>query len=336
MTSRPVILLSLPAYADWDGLPPAYDIRRCGPGVAELNAAFDDSVEILVTEFMPEATEPAAGLRWIQVLSAGTEQLLGHPLVHPALRLSNAAGVSSTHMAEFVLGRILEHRKRLPAFRELQARHEWPADRPAMATHNLRGARALIIGYGGVGRETARLLSACGMRIVAVDRSTARAPYPGFVPFEGTGDPEARIPERIVALKDVDDALPDADFVILTVSLNRATRHVINARTLTRMNPGAVLINVARGGLVDTAALLASLDAGALAHACLDAFTDEPLPADSPIWTHPRISVSPHMSGVLPDQFVLLQGLFLQNLERYRAGAALLNELPPRDYVEAS
>jgi phosphoglycerate dehydrogenase-like enzyme len=236
------------------------------------------------------------------------------------------------HIAEFILARLLYHTKEFRAFEELQREHRWP-DRVAMSRPGLRGKQALIIGYGGVGRETARLLTTLGIRIVAVAHQPGRTPYQGYTPHPDFGDPDGHLPEQIVTPDALHDVLPDADVIVLAVPLTPETHYLIDAAALARTKASAILINIARGGVVDTQALLAALDAGRLAHAYLDVFEQEPLPPDSPVWDHPRISITPHMAGVMPDAETALRDLFRQNLPRYINRLPLINQLDRRRFI---
>lgn len=319
------VLITSDVAPDWADLPPDLVIRVCEPEPAALAAAITGA-EILVSEVLPAGGE-AAALRWVQLLSAGTEQLIGHPLARRDLLICSAAGVSAVHIAEYIVGRALDHLKEFGAYRQLQAAGDWPAERVALARPALRGLSALLIGYGGIGRETARLLSAFGVRVVAITPAGERRRYRGFAPFPGLGDPEAQIPERVVGPVGLHAELGQADIVVLAAPLLAPTHHMLDAAALAQMKPTAILVNVGRGALIDTAALLAALDAGRLAHAYLDVFETEPLPRASPLWRHPRISITPHISGTLPDHNQQLRRLFLENLERYRAGHELLNRL---------
>jgi phosphoglycerate dehydrogenase-like enzyme len=313
-------------------LPADLRVSFCGYSVHELNEAIGPGTEVLVTDALPAAPERCGGLRWVQLLSAGANQLLGHPLVEREILFTSAAGISAVYIAEHVVARVLYHTKELRAFERLQHEHTWPS-RVAMARPSLRGRCALIVGYGGVGRETARLLDALGMRVIAVARDGERRRYAGYLPYEGAGDLEGRIPERVVAPEALADVLVEADVVVLTVPLTETTRGMLGATALAGMRADSILVNVGRGAVVDTPALLAALDAGRPAHAYLDVFEHEPLPADSPLWDHPRVSITPHMAGVMPDDSARYRDLFLQNLARYRAGAPLLNLLDRRTFL---
>ncbi|MGH2558681.1 MAG: D-2-hydroxyacid dehydrogenase [Thermomicrobiales bacterium] len=313
---------------EWKNLPADLDVRLCAGDVASLNAALEDDVEILVTDAMPTAVDRCGGLRWVQLVSSGANQAIDHPLQHRGVVIASAAGICAVHIAEFIVARILFHTKQFAPIASLQSERRW-GDRLALARPELRGQHAILIGYGGVGRETARLLAAFGMWISAVARDPAQRSYDGYLPYAGTGDPDASLPERIVTPDALADVLPDADVVVVSVSLNPSTYHLIDAALLARCRPTAILINTARGQVVDADALTRALDAGQLAHAYLDVFDEEPLSPESPLWAHPKISVSPHMAGVMPDAALKLEALFLANLARYRRGERLINQLRP-------
>jgi phosphoglycerate dehydrogenase-like enzyme len=313
--------------------PADLELRFCADEPAAVDAAIDESTEILVTYELPTNLERCAGLRWVQLLSAGVDQLIGHPLLVRDLLLTNAAGTNAVHIAELVVAQLLAHVKGLREFDRLQHARTWPTERVSLARPSLRGMCAVVVGYGGIGRETARLLAALGLRIIAVGSSAARNPYRGYAPFDGIGDPAAQLPERVVATANLREVLPEADVVVLSVPLLPTTRHLIDAAALACMKPSAILINVARGPVIDTAALLVALDQGQLAHVYLDVFDAEPLPVDSPLWAHPRVSITPHIAGTMPSHARRLSDLFLQNLARYRSGQPLLNQVDRRVLV---
>ncbi len=329
------VLIAIAAQSEWQGFPTDITVGFCDGDVDSLDSALNDTIEILVTEVMPRKIDHCEGLRWVQLISSGAEQLINHPLLLRSVLFSDAAGICSVHIAEFVVAQVLRHFKEVDQIRDLQDFRQW-GDRPALARPCLRGLRAVIVGYGGVGREVARLFFAFGMKITAVGSDRLRRNYSGYMPYRSIGDPDGSIPEEIVSYLELSDGIPDADVVVLCVSLNASTHHLINAGTLKLMKHSAILINVSRGAVVDTQALLVSLDRGEFNHAYLDVFDQEPLPGDSPLWTHPKISISPHMAGVMPDHSVRLKNLFLENLERYRRGLPLINQLYPERFIEPS
>jgi phosphoglycerate dehydrogenase-like enzyme len=204
-----------------------------------------------------------------------------------------------------------------------QAAHRWPETSSLVSL--VRGRMATIIGYGSIGREVARLLSALGMRILAVKpRPDIRHDTAYRVP--GTGDPDGSIPERIVGIDALEEAVAEADVVVLTMPLTDASRGIIDAGVLAAFRPSAWLVNVARGALVDEAALIDALRAGRLAGAVLDVTVQEPLPTDSPLWDAPNVVLTPHASGVTLRFF---DELLVENVRRYLAGETLLNVVDP-------
>jgi phosphoglycerate dehydrogenase-like enzyme len=177
----------------------------------------------------------------------------------------------------------------------------------------------VIIGFGAIGEGVARRVKAFGATVTGVRRD--QAPHPSA--------------DAIASLNDLPRLLPEADVVVLACPLTPETRRVANAGFFAAMKEGSVLVNVGRGGLVDEPALLAALDRGAPEHAVLDVFETEPLPADSPFWAHPRVSLTPHNSGATDGQGRRNDELFLENLGRYVRGEPLLNQADPKDVLSA-
>lgn len=313
----------------WRNLPNDVVLHMCAGDSASLDAAITNEIEVIITDPMPTtaSSDRWGNVGWVQLMSAGIEQALGHPLYRDRTAIASAAGITAVHIAEFVVGRILFHTRNLVRIVADQHAHIW-GDRVALAGHSLRGLHAVIVGYGGVGRETARLLHAFGMSVTAVTRDGERRPYAGFVPYQGFGDPNGVLPESIVPTSELGTAVNSADVIILAVPLTPETRGILNSAVLDSSNPNAILINVARGGVVNTGDLLNALDRGRIAHAYLDVFEHEPLSPASPLWDHPRVSITPHMAGVMPDTAEKLEALFLANLQRFRAGKRLINQLP--------
>ena len=277
---------------------------------AELRAALPGADVLLGWDFaaggLEEAWEAADDLRWIQWCGAGVNAVLFPGLVRSDVILTNARGVFDRAMAEYTLGLIISFAKRFPESFALQARGEWSH----RLTGRIAGARLLVVGVGSIGREIARLAVAVGMAVEGVGRTARR----------GDGDFE-----RIHGQDSLDDCLAEADHVVLITPLTAETAGLFGASRFAAMKPSAQFINLGRGRLVDEAALIAALDAGALAGAALDVFETEPLPADSPLWRHPAIIVSPHMSGDFIGYEDAVAELFLDNFRRYQAGEPLRN-----------
>lgn len=312
-----VLLLDDSAEAYRDGLAarfPAIGFETCTSAAAVPRRLAEVAPEIAYSVKCPGLPGPAHGpalacpsLRWLQVGGAGVDHL---PPWDPArIAVTNAAGVLSPFMAEYVIGAILMTNFGFPAYRQLQQEATWRQESWTAAA----GKTLLIVGLGRIGRQTAKLAKAIGLRVLALRRKADA----------GEGVDAVFPPERL------HEALAEADFAVLHVPLTEATRHLIDGPALARMKPSAVLINCARGPVVDEAALLAALRAGRLGGAVLDVFEQEPLPADSPLWSEPRVIVTPHVSDSVADWRTRFADFFADNLERWLAGAPLLNRVDP-------
>ena len=289
---------------------------------ADVRTLVDPEVEVLVASRAPTDLTGVPSLRWLQLRSAGVNHLAADPPWRKGLLVTNARGVFSIPIAEYVTGMLL--RVHQPAgWATDQAAHRWPDDPPEAVV--LRGRIAVVVGYGSIGREVARQLSALGLRILAVKpRPDLRHDDAFRVPY--TGDPDGSIPERIVGVEALADTVREADVVVLTLPLTDASRGLIDRTILGAMPASAWLINVSRGAVVDEPALLEALRGGRIAGAILDVFPEEPLPADSPWWDAPNVIVTPHASGVTMRYF---DDLVVENVRRYLGNEPLLNPVDP-------
>lgn len=233
----------------------------------------------------------------VQSAAAGTDWLA--PWVPAGVTLCNARGTRDRAVAEWVLAAILAMEKRLPDFIRLQAEHDW---RPEMLDE-LAGKRALIVGYGSIGRCTAETLGAVGVEVEGVV-SKARGNLHG--------------------VEELAELLPTADIVVLLVPLTAATRGLFDERLLARMRRGALLVNAARGGVVETPALLAQLAAGRI-RAVLDVTDPEPLPPGHQLWNAPGLLVTPHLAGDSPQADKRTWRLIADQIKRYARGEPLVN-----------
>ena len=264
-------------------------------------------------------------LKWIQAHSAGVNTLRDKPLWQSDIILTNAAGIHPVPMAEHALMMMLAFRWELSLLLDFQGRREWAKDRwEKFSRPELRGSTLGIVGYGAIGRELARQADALGMRILAVNSSGLRSAYRGFN-IPDVGDLQATLPERLYSTEDLLKMLPECDYVVVLAPLTDETRHLVGAEAFAAMKSSAFFFNLARGELVDEAALIEALRQGQIAGAGLDVFETEPLPADSPLWDFENIIISPHISGFTPLYDERASDLFAENLQRYLNNEPLLN-----------
>jgi phosphoglycerate dehydrogenase-like enzyme len=261
-----------------------------------------------------DGIERSTDLSWVQSAGAGTD----HPIF--GMIAGKGARLSTSHhqadgMAEYVLWGVLDHFQggRLRAAE--QAAHIWGRRQ----WREVGGTRWLIVGYGAIGQAVARRARAFDVHITGVRRR------PGPAPFA----------DAIVYPDVLRDQLGESDVVVLCAPRTAATENMVDATFLAAMKPGSVLVNVGRGVLVDEAALLAALDARKPAHAVLDVFRVEPLPADSPFWDHPRVTLTSHGSARSANNEARGDAVFLANLRRYLAGEQPLDQVNLADVLNA-
>ena len=253
-----------------------------------------------------DALLASAPLRWVQSAGAGYDTWHFQQLLARGVRLTTAH-VNNVPIAEYVLREVLDRFQRADRWRAGQAAHHWEHHEWREVT----GSTWLVVGVGAIGSAVAERARAFGAHVIGVRRTP-----------DGTEPVDEMVgPDQTVAL------LPRADVVVLTLPATDATRHLVDDGFLAAMQAAAVLVNVARGALVDEAALLRALDAGRPDFAVLDVVGTEPLPAESPLWDHPKIVVTPHSSSGGHGRFARGADLFAHNLRRYRAGEPLRHEV---------
>jgi len=284
-------------------------------------------VEVLYSlRHLPEPGQ-APKLKWVQAHFAGVNRWLGHPAL-AGVTLTTASGVHAVRMGEYTTQMMLAFAHQMPRLWRAQAAREWAKDWGNGAFRELRGATLAVAGYGSIGREAARQARALGMRVLASKRDPSRTADTGWC-VPGTGDPNGELPVRFFGPDDWHAMLAEADYVLVAAPLTSGTRHLIDRAALRAMRPGAVLINVARGDLVDEAALIEALQSGHLGGAALDVFAQEPLPAKSQLWDLPNVILTPHIAGLTPHYNERALALFAENLRHYLAGQPLLNVVDP-------
>lgn len=300
-------------------------VHRPARTVTEIPPDVWDDVEILLTGSVLPDRETAPNLRWVQVASAGVDRFVTKALFEGgAVMLTNTSGMHAVTMGEQAIGMMIAHARELPRMLEDQVAHSWSGSGPYTPAL-LRGATVGIVGYGSIGREVARLARAFGMEVLATKRD-ARNPAGGVEYVQpGTGDPDGTLCHRLYPAQALKSMLSECDHVVLLTPLTPETENLLDVETLAAMKPGAFLVNMARGGIVDEDALLAALESGALGGAAFDVFAEEPLLEDSPLWDAPNMIISPHMAGVQPDYMGHASDVFIENLQRYLSNRQLLN-----------
>jgi phosphoglycerate dehydrogenase-like enzyme len=289
-----------------------------------------DDVEVLLRGWLPgdvfgRLLARAPRLRWVHSATAGVEHVLTPEAARRGLAITNARGVFSRPIAEYVLAMVLAVSRRLPGILELQRERTWQP----LEGVEMRDLTIGIVGFGSIGRAVAALAAPFGARVVATRRRPGASRGPVWA---GDGDvPVAD--ESQVELLGGPDALPrlleESDFVVLALPLTPETEGVFGAAAFEAMRRGAWLINVARGRLVDERALERALREGRIGGAVLDTFRDEPLPPGSPLWAVPDLIVTPHTSWSTGRALDRSIALFCENLGRYRRGEPLLNVVDP-------
>jgi phosphoglycerate dehydrogenase-like enzyme len=187
-----------------------------------------------------------------------------------------------------------------------------------------------VIGYGAIGREIGRIAHAFGMKVLAMAPSVASLqPKPMTYQIPELIGLPGKEPDYFYTPDQLLEMLPQCDYVVLVVPHNTSTHHIFNAKAFAAMRPGTVLVNIARGGVVDENAMIAALQSGHLGGAALDVFEQEPLSPESPLWSMPNVIISPHIAGLTSRYFDVIFDIFSTNLQRYIAGEPLLNQVLP-------
>jgi phosphoglycerate dehydrogenase-like enzyme len=244
-------------------------------------------------------------LRWLHTFSAGVDHPWFRSLRERGVRITTSSGAAAVPIAQTVALYLLALSRNLPAWFEAQRRRAWEPHE----VQDLQGLVLGVLGLGPIGLEVARLGAALRMRVIGLRR-------------KARGDE----PCETWPLSRLHELLPRADAVVLALPLTEGTRHILDASAIAVMKPGAVLVNVGRGELVDEPALAAALEKGALRGAGLDVFEKEPLPSESSLWSLPGVIVTPHASGRTAGNSARAELIFLDNLGRFSRGEALLNE----------
>ena len=318
MTRTPTVLLHT------DNPAPAREIVQAAhPDLTVLTCDSYDALPQMIGEHAPEvlysvrfagtpgfpraAILASDALRWISVGGSGTDHLTGWD--QSRVTVTNAAGVAADMMAEYTLGAMLHFSLDLPGFRRAKAARQWTSGKVTP----IAGQRVLILGMGHTGQAIARRCNALGLHVTGV-RARPR-------PMPDT--------DVVLGIPDLPDLWGSADFIAVCVPLLDSTRGLVSETAIRAMKPGAVVIDVSRGGVTDQTALAQALRDGHLGGAALDVFEVEPLPEGSPLWTLDNVILTPHCSSVYDGWDLKSVAMFAENLTRYRQDEPLHNIVDP-------
>lgn len=242
----------------------------------------------VVIHWTPKMTElfeagKLPNLKWVQVISAGVNSVPLEAFAEKGIHLTNASGIHQYTISEFVIGALLFYTRRFQTLQRNQQKQVWDEKTPIQEIQELRGKTMMIYGIGNIGRRLATIASAFEMKTIGVNRS-------------GRDVPEV---DQVVTQDHADDLIGEADIIVTILPGTEETDSYFDQNRMSKMKKGALFVNVGRGNSVDSHALIEALDNDTIAYAALDVFENEPLEADSPLWQHEKIFISPHISGTL-------------------------------------
>ncbi len=285
------------------------------PAIAEALKTVD--VAVLAGD-LDERHVAAPHLKWVHCDHSGLTRSARPDVFEKGLLVTGSAGRSAAALAQhgfyFALALTFEARK---LFAD-QERHVWRGIPGYTEKLGLPGKTLGVVGYGHTGKEMAKLGKAFGMRVIVYTRSDAEAPDADVFLASARGDT-------------IDRLIEESDVIMLATQLSDATYHMLGAPQFERMKRGVLIINMARGPVIDEAALIAALKSGQVGGAGLDVFSKEPLPADAPIWDAPNVIITPHATPALPDRTQRSVDMIIENVRRYRAGEPMLNAIGKDD-----
>jgi D-2-hydroxyacid dehydrogenase (NADP+) len=302
---------------------PLHEVRRiadAAPGDDVVDArspeerarAFAEADVLVATRISDAEAAGAGNVRWIHSTAVGVGTLMRPAIVAGEVVVTNSRGVHSEAVAEHAIALLLAVRRRLHVAAAGQAARQWVQDTLAAArTPVLSASRVLVIGLGSIGARIAAMAAGLGMQVTGMRRQPELPAPAGVTAVVGPGQ--------------LAEVLPEADAVVLALPRTEVTRALFGEQEFRLMKPSAVLVNIARGRLIDDQALIQALERGQIAGAGLDAFQQEPLPSDSPLWGLPNVIITPHSAAFAGDYWRPAVDLFLDNLTRFKRGEPLLN-----------
>lgn len=330
------IVIDMPVYA------PALQKLQALPGVKvklvdppeekarPLDEALINDADAIFCTFPPENHERMLHLKFVQISSAGFTQLIGKGFPERDIKCSNALGVFDVPIAEWNVAMLVNLARDMRGLLHNQDKAVW--DRSARFQREIRGSVAGIWGYGGIGRETARLLKNMGIKVHVLTRSGVK-PRHDVYSVPGTGDAEGLLPDRVFTMEQKAEFLKDLDFLIIAMPQTADNTGIIGEAELKLLKPSVYILNPARGPLIQEQALIDALLNGKIAGAALDTHYYYPMPPEHPLWRMPNVIMTPHISGssLSPGFLERVWDIFVQNIERLISDEPLLNQLSPTE-----
>lgn len=328
--TRATLLSTLPMPDDWfasvaDALPDV-EIVRHRPGDDLAEGVLERTTMLHTAAWFPAAaTMPA--LRCVQLDTSGVDHVQRTDLWGTSIPIATIGGIAPVPMAEYAMMALLELSHRIPLIQQLRSDRAWPPPEERLRTLTPRpiaGAHLSIIGYGRIGREISRLAQAFGMTVTGVRRSTTSTTAEQYDSGRLAADVDTT---EVVGIDQLHEVLRRTDALVVVVPKTELTAGLLSGPELDLLPHGALVINIARGGIVDEPALLERLRDGRIGGAALDVFDTEPLPADAAWWSEPGVLVTPHVAGLAPQYHAQTLELVIENLRRLLDGRPLLNEV---------
>jgi phosphoglycerate dehydrogenase-like enzyme len=278
----------------------------------EVTPEIISQADVILGNVAPTMLQYAHNLKWIQLSSAGYHEYVVEGVLPQHVRLTNSVGAFGLSVSEHLLAMLFALYKNFPYYRDAQNKNNWI--RP-LQNLSIEGSTILIVGLGDTGSQFARKVHALGARVIGVRRSI-QGTKPAYV-------------DELYESSQLDQVLPLADTVAICLPGTTVTEGLFSASRIACMKKQAFLLNVGRGSIVDTQALIDALENGHLAGAALDVFTTEPLPSDSPLWNIPQVLITPHTAGGfhLPATVDSIVRIALTNLSFFINGQPLENEI---------
>jgi phosphoglycerate dehydrogenase-like enzyme len=301
-------------------------------GAAALTAALSPDVTIALMDGLPATMSSGSALHWIQLASSGVDGYLGSPAwANSAITITNARGVAAPAIAEYIIAMMLQDCHRLLEAESVKASRSWPDEYDALEATLLFGQTLVIVGFGSVGRRTAAIAHQLGMHVIGVRSGGDRARSDLDWRLSEVRDLDSATPRiTLTEVSQLEDALRVADYVVVALPKTAETVGLLGAEAFAAMKATALVINIARGGIVDEAALAQALVTRKIRAAVLDVFSTEPPPVDSPLYEIDEVVMTPHIAGYHKGYMATVARLFCENLERFQDGLPLLNRVDRR------